>query len=817
MPMSKPNWWYNPPSGVKSAVTLVSVASAVTVAWVLWHFLRSEAFASVFFCAIIFSAWFGGLRQGVLAVTISTLSFDYFFLTPPHSFYLDSSQQPRLIIFIASAFIICLLTASQRSTTESLRQARDDLSVNVQELERTNIELRAENSERKLTQIELRRSQAYSAEAQRLSHTGSFGWRVDTGEIIWSDESFRIFEYDRTTKPTVERILQRVHPDDVSQVKQTIERASEDGKDFDHEYRLVMPDRCVKYVHVVAHALRKESENIEFVGAIMDVTERKRAETLLAGEKRLLEMVAGRDSLVRILDSLCIFVEEQADEVIASTLLLDSNGKQLRHGAAPNLPKAYTDAINGSFIGPAEGSCGTAAYHGKQVIVSDIASDPLWANYRELALAHSLRACWSTPILSAEGKVIGTFAMYYREPRSPSLREQEIIMQITHLAGVAIQRKLAEDALRQSQAYLAEAQRLSHTGSWAWTPDTGVISYLSEECCRVMGFDPNGEQPRFETIFQCIHPNDKARVREIVATARREKAEFEVDFRIVGPGGEVRDIHSIGHPVLSPSGDLIEFVGTVIDITERKRAEEALRQSQAELAHVNRVTTMGELTASMAHEVNQPIAAAITNANTCVRWLTRDRPDLEEARGAAMRIVKDGTRAAEIVRRIHLVFKKSAAERELVDVNDVIRGMIVLLRSEAAQHHISFRTELAADLSKVMGDCVELQQVVMNLIMNSIDAMKDSDHKGEIVIKTQLTENEHILVTVIDTGIGLPPQLEDRIFNAFFTTKPHGIGMGLRICRSIVESHGGHLWAGNNYPRGASFCFTIPSKAEMSE
>jgi PAS domain S-box-containing protein len=752
----------------------------------------------------------------LLGVTVSALSLDYFFLTPTHSFYLASGQGLRLIIFIVPALIICFLTASQRSTTESLRLARDDLSGNLQELERTNKELRVENSERKLTQIELRRSQAYLAEAQRLSHTGSFGWKVATGEIIWSDESFRILEYDQTKKPTVELILKRVHPDDTFLVKQTIERATQDGKDFDIEHRLMMPDRSIKFVHVVAHAL-EDSQGVEFVGAIMDVTERKRAESLLAGEKRLLEMVASGDSLVRILDSLCMFVEEQAEDVLASILLLDSNGKQLRHGGAPSLPRAFTDAIDGCFIGPAEGSCGTAAYNSRQVIVSDIASDPLWANYRELALPHSLRACWSTPILSAEGKVIGTFAMYYREPRSPSLRDQEIIGQITHLAGVAIQRKLAEDVLRQSQAYLAEAQRLSHTGSWASIPHKGVIRYLSEECCRVLGFDLHGEWPRFENLLQNIHPDDLPRFREIVETAQREKTEFEMDYRIVDPSGEVRDIHSIGHPVLSPSGDFVEFVGTVIDITERKRAEEALRQAQAELAHVNRVTTMGELTASLAHEVNQPIAAAITNANTCVRWLMRERPDLEEARAAAMRIVKDGTRAAEIVRRIHLVFKKDVPESEFVDVNDVIRGMIVLLRGEATQHHILFRTELAADLPKVMGDRVELQQVVMNLIVNSIEAMKDSDDKGEIVIKTQRTENEHILVTVMDTGIGLPPQLEDQIFHAFFTTKPHGIGMGLRICRSIVESHGGHLWAGNNYPRGASFCFTIPSKAETSE
>src|SRR6266404_4110676 len=393
----------------------------------------------------------------------------------------------------------------------------------------------------------LQQSEAYLSEAQRLSHTGSFGWRVSTGDILWSEESFRIFQYERTTKPTEELILQRFHPEDAAFVKQTIERAAQDGKDFDFEHRLLMPDGSVKYVHVVAHALNDVSGSVQFVGAVMDVT-------------------AARE---------------------------------------------------------------------------------------------------------------------------------------------------AEEALRRSEAYLAEAQRLSHTGSWAtgamragptYLPATGEIRYWSEECYRVLGFDPHGGQPQFETFSQRIHPDDQARVREIADTARREKAEFEMDYRIVHPGGEIRDIHTVGHPVLSPSGDLVEFVGTVIDVTERKRAEEErerLREAQADLARVNRVTTMGELTASLAHEVNQPIAAAVTNANTCLRWLTRDLPDVEEARAAAARIVKDGTRAAEIVSRIRLLFKKGTSERELVDINEVIREMLALLRGEATRYNIAVQTDLA-DVPQVM-------------------------------------------------------------------------------------------------------------------
>jgi C4-dicarboxylate-specific signal transduction histidine kinase len=286
-----------------------------------------------------------------------------------------------------------------------------------------------------------------------------------------------------------------------------------------------------------------------------------------------------------------------------------------------------------------------------------------------------------------------------------------------------------------------------------------------------------------------------------------------VDYRIIHPGGEIRNIHAIGHPILGPSGELVEFVGTGIDVTERKQAEEErerLRQAQADLAHANRVTTMGELTASVAHEVSQPVAASLTNARTCLRWLAGDTPNLEEARGAAMRIVQDQTRAGEIISRIRMLFKKATPQRELVDINEVIRETIVLLRGEANRYLISLRSELAADLPQIMGDRVQLQQVMMNLTINGIDAMADVDVTRELVINSQRVKDGQLMVSVSDTGIGLPPERADYIFDAFFTTKPNGTGMGLRISRSIVESHGGHLWAGENIPRGASFHFTLP-------
>jgi PAS domain S-box-containing protein len=638
-----------------------------------------------------------------------------------------------------------------------------------------------------------RRIEAYLAEAQRLSHTGSFGWRLSTDEIFWSEETFRIFQYDRTTKPTMELVLQRVHPEDVDLVKHTIDRASQEGKDFEYECRLAMPNGAVKHVDVMAHALNDESDGIEFVGAVTDTTERKRA----------------------------------------------------------------------------------------------------------------------------------------------------------------------EEALRRSESYLAEAQRFTHTGSWVWRVAGGDALHLSEEWYRIYGFDPENGPPTWEERLQRIHPEDRANWQGTIDRAIGAKSDYEVEFRILLPGGIVKYIHTVGHPVMNASGDLMQFVGSSTDITERKRAdeererllaseqaafaeavaaqqrfrdlvnsvegivweadvpsfqflfiskqaerilgypverwlseptfwkdhvhpedqewtvqlcqkataekrdhqfeyrmiaadgsvvwlrdlvtvvvegdrvtrvrglmvdltnrkqaEEALRQAQSDLAHVNRVTTMGELTASLAHEVNQPIAAAVTNANTGLRWLAANPPNVEEARAAATRIVKDGTRAAEIISRIRLLFKKGTPVRELVDVNELIREMIVVLRGEATRYSISVRTELGADLPQVMGDRVQLQQVLMNLMINGIDAMKEVDGTRELIIKSQRTENEQVLVSVSDTGAGLPPQQADQIFTAFFTTKQHGTGMGLRISRSIIESHGGRLWAADNSPRGASFYFTLPTKVEAHE
>src|SRR6266446_5308293 len=398
-------------------------------------------------------------------------------------------------------------------------------------------------------------------------------------------------------------------------------------------------------------------------------------------------------------------------------------------------------------------------------------------------------------------------------------RPLDVAALVTFLATAAIITRLISrmqqltQELRRREAYLAEAQRLTHTGSWVWRVTGRDALHLSEEWYRIYGFDPKEGIAAWEERLQRIHPEDRAKWQGAIDRAIDEKGDYEVEFRILLPDGTVKYIHTVGHPVLNASGELMQFVGSSMDISASKRAEEA----QADLAHVSRVTTMGELTASLAHEVNQPIAAAVTNANTCLRWLVRDCPDVEEAREAAARVVKDATRAAEIIARVRLAFKKGVAQRELVDVNELIREMIILLRNEISRYSISVRTELAEALPQVMGDRVQLQQVMMNLIMNSIDAMKDVDGTRDLTINSRRAEGEQVMVSVSDSGVGLPSLQADQIFNAFFSTKAHGTGMGLRISRSIVESHGGRLWAGDNSPRGASFNLTLPTRVEVHE
>jgi PAS domain S-box-containing protein len=843
-----------------------------------------------------------------------------------------------------------------------LRVAANQAGIGLQEARRSgeqkriaeNLEQRVAERTRELTAVndDLRRSEAYLAEAQRLSHTGSFGWRPSTGEITWSEETFRIFQYDRNTIPTVELVLQRIHPEDAALVKQTIERASQDGKNFEHEYRLLMPEGLVKHVHVVAHAISDDPGSIEFVGAVMDVTEQRHARAAL--ETALDEIKKSQDRLRLVIDTIPAHVwSARADGSVdfINQRALESFGLSIENARGWGWRSILHPDDLERFVGAWQAALAAGEPMESEARLQRSDGEYRWWLIRNVPLRDEL----------------GNIIKWY---------------------GTAIDiedRKRAEETLRRSESYLAQAQRLTQSGSWAWNVRTGA-RFWSQETFRIFGCDPEKVKPTWSDILERVHPEDRPAIVQKAKMETTLKEDSEFDWRIVLPDGRIKHLHSIAHPVMDESGEITEIVGTLMDVTERMRAEalrdgesrilemiardapleeileklvrvveaqfagllcsvllldedgqhlrhgaapglpepytkaidglfigpnagscgtamyrrepvfvtdilqdplwepyrgvaepygfracwstpilahsgkalgsfamyypeprspspaetralemathlagiaierklareerERLRQAQADLAHINRVTTMGELTASLAHEIKQPITAAVTNARTCLRWLGRDHPDVEEAREAASRIVKDATRAADIISRISLLFKKGAVKRELVDVNEVIREMIVLLRAEATRYCISVRTELAEHLPQVMVDRVQLQQVLMNLVINGIDAMKDVDGKRELAIKSQRRENEQLQVSVSDTGPGLPPQQADQIFDAFFTTKADGTGMGLRISRSIIETHGGRLWVADNPRRGARFCFTLPTKVEANE
>jgi len=390
-------------------------------------------------------------------------------------------------------------------------------------------------------------------------------------------------------------------------------------------------------------------------------------------------------------------------------------------------------------------------------------------------------------------------------------------------AEEALQRTQVElsgltEKLRREQAYLTDAQSMAHIGSWAYNLVTRKLLHSSDENARLYGFDPSQGPIPSERFFDTILAEDEPSVMATLESAVRTGTDFYLpEYRIHHTDGSIRFLRAIGHR--NPAGEYGEYVGITMDITEQKLAErerERLHQMEADLAHINRVNMMGELTAALAHEIKHPIAASITSANACLRWLARDPPDLERARSAATRIERHGNRATDVINRLRSFYKKGTPpERERLKLEDIIQEITVLLRKETVRHSITIHSNIDADLPDIFADRVQLQQVFMNLMLNAIEAMKDKG--GELTISSRLNSAGQIIVSISDTGVGLSIESTEKIFEAFHTTKPQGMGMGLAITRSILESHGGRVWATRNQDAGATFQFTLPVEAEAQE
>jgi PAS domain S-box-containing protein len=954
-----------------------------------------------------------------------------------------------LIILALSISLIAVLGGwhrDRRLLSESRKGSQGRDAERTAALEKANEDLKA-------SQADLQRRWQYLAEAQRLSHSGTFGWKVKSGELIWSDETYRILGFARETNPTLGLVFDRVHPEDRDRLQQIRDRAAQNGIDLDVEHRVLLPDGVIRHVHVVAHAGRDNSGNLEYAGVVTDITERKRADderealsrSLQESKARLEEAqsvahvgywdwdietgeIIWSDETYRIFgfkpqerpmdietvsglihpddrEALYSTVDEEvaegvhpvhqhrivrpSGEVRTVQSITSKLWKTTHVGAEDGISREH-NRLFGTIQDITELKQAEEASHAlsrdlqeskdwleeaqrvthvgywvwdletNRLISSDeycrilgltpkkspidlaivreiihpedreyvfrTAEEAIRSGERadcehrivrpngEIRIVHSLgdlkkdssgrpyqmfgttqditerkraeEALQQTRFYLSEGQRLahmGSWAfndsghywsdelykIYGLDPNNgaPTVEQYLALVhsqdrasmaetikrmqeehsgfdqierivrpdgQLRYVRVVAVpvveqgvfkgfvgttmdvtEQELLTQALRREQAYLAEAQSLTHAGSWACNLVTREIFHSSDENARLYGFDPSQGPIPFDRFYTTILPEDEQSIRAKLENAISAGADYDVEFRIRRADGAIRFLRGIGHH--NPAEEIGYYVGITMDITERKQAEqerEKLRQLEADLAHINRVNMMGELAAALAHEIKQPIAASITSANALLRWLAHDPPDLERARAAAARIEQDGNRAADVINRLRSFYKKGAPpEREMVDVKEIIHEMIVLLRDEAVRNSITIHSELDAETLNILADRVQLQQVFMNLMLNAIEAMKETG--GELTIRSGLNQEGQLLISISDTGVGLPLENTERIFDAFHTTKPQGTGMGLAITRSILESHGGRIWATANQGVGATFHFTIPAESEV--
>ena len=606
-----------------------------------------------------------------------------------------------------------------------------------------------------------------------------------------------------------------VHPDDLAPTIESLRKALESGDAYELESRHRRADGVYRWFHVRGFPLKDTDGRIlRWCFLLADIDDRKRAEAQLAGEKRLLEMVASSCALTDVLTALCKFVEDTSADSHCGVYLIDWSAPKFRIGAVPSLPRTFNDPCEGLTVSLEVGPCGVAALTKTQVIVTDFESDPLFQScaIRPLSLAHGFRSQWSTPIFARDGRVMGTFAIFQTSPASPTQVQQDLIAQVTHIASIAIERALSEAALKRSEAFLAEAQHLSRIGSFAWRVATNEITW-SEELYRIFEFEPH-VRVTLELIVARVHPEDLTLFHDMIERATSSASDFQYEHRLLMPDHSIKYLHQTAHGTRNEDGEL-EYIGAVQDVTNRRFSEEALGKARAELAHVTRVMSLGALTASIAHEVNQPLSGIITNASTCLRMLDADPPNVDGARETVRRTIRDGHRASDVMTRLRALFSRKDMATELVDLNEATREVITLALSELQRNRVIVKHALADELPIVVGDRVQLQQVILNLLRNASDAMSSVDDRPrQLLIRTEPDADCGVRLSVQDAGVGFAPESINKLFDSFYTTKSDGMGIGLSVSRSIIENHQGRLWATSNDGPGATFSFSIPCVAE---
>jgi PAS domain S-box-containing protein len=585
------------------------------------------------------------------------------------------------------------------------------------------------------------------------------------------------------------------------------------GEEVDNVEMFVRHERAPHglWTEITGRPLR--GANGDVLGGVIvcrDITQVKEEEFFRAGQSRVLEMIAADAALADVLTSLVLLMEGQAEGLRCSILLLNRDGKHVRHGAAPNLPETYVKAVNGAPIGPRNGSCGTAMYRRRPVVVTDVMTDPLWADYRELAKICGLRACWSTPILSAQGDVLGSFAMYREENRGPLPEETRLTQIATHIAGIAIDRQRQQEILREREARINLAAESADLAFWILYPGQNA-AWMSEKGRLIYGFDSNLPLT-CDLLLSRVHPDERADVKAAYDRACALSGTFESEHRLLLPYGKTRWVIMRGRCLTDEDGNLLETIGVTLDVSAQKQADLQLQHQREEMAHRNRVSLMGEMTASFAHELNQPLTAIANNASAARRFIERGNIDPALLQQLLQDMVADSQRAGEVIRGIRSLVRKETSVHTLLDLNSVITETVRLVSTDVLSRESVVTTELDPQLPQVKATLVQIQQVLLNLIINALDAMEGLPPvERRIIISTRSDKGDVVEVSVRDFGTGLPKDRPDKVFDHFFSTKQKGMGMGLAIVRSIIEAHGGTIVGENAPDRGASMIVRLPA------
>jgi PAS domain S-box-containing protein len=659
----------------------------------------------------------------------------------------------------------------------------------------------------------LRKNEAYLAEAQRLTHTGSWAFDPSAGKVVyWSDEMFRIYGRDPRQKslPTYDELLGFVHPDDRDGFTKRVERGLREKAEIIFDYRIVMTDGTVKYLHSTRRAvLDKTGAMVETVGTLVDVTERRRAEQRLLVQYRVTRILAEAATLdeatPKILQAMCECLGWDS----GSLWRIDREAGVLRHAELWHVPSfvapQFDAATRMSTYRPGSGILGRVWASRAPIYIPDIAQDRE-VRRRDAAAREGLHAALAFPILLGS-EVLGVMAFLSRNVWQPDQSLLDVMATLGSQIGQFTKRTAAVDELQLRVSMLHHIP----VAAFSVMPD-GTPEIVNRVWNEYLGQTPDYVTTDAEACMGPLHPEDRERVSRGYWDGIGSGRGFTMEARFLRARDATYRWHLVrAVPVRDADGNILRFVGTATDVHDWRQAQETLRNTQTEFAHMTRVMTMGELTASIAHEVNQPLGAIVTSAAAGARWLAAEPPQMDKARRALERIANDGKRAAEVIRRIRALMKRQAPRKEWLDINEAILEVIELAQYQLRRSEILVETRLADNLPPVRCDRVQLQQVLLNLIVNAIEAMSGiKERPRELTIVSSPDGPDTVSVEVRDSGTGLDPEHAPHLFEPFYTTKAEGLGIGLSISRSILEAHGGRLSAAANAPHGTVFSFSLP-------